>query len=645
MREYRVFAWDDMAFYWLSRIGHELTLMRPTWGIRYQNCDADSMEGDLKDECEELEGAAIRPHAEVVIVFDLFCSRRAESVDYSPYVVAIVDNLFGKNAGDLGKTTGRNYGALVLSQRIHASNPAVFTIVATNESRAADPAEMLGQAQGNVLMFLDKQDLMKESPAVRRCVAGLIVAAVAKQQRDEINVKLSSENQALRDELSQHTIREDRYIDEVKQLLKQPKDAFFDPHDFIPCIAALCGALRRPGSTVLLRGERGVGKEVFASMLHLSATEGRAPFIPVNCGSIPESLIESELFGYVKGSFTGATADKAGAFERAKGGTLFLDEIGELKDSVQATLLRVLSSKEFTRVGGKDLITASDVRVIAATNRPLEEMAEQGKFKPDLLDRLEQHVIYIPPLRERPWSIRPLSEKLLSRRDPGGSHRFAEETYEAMQNHAWEGNVRELDNAIERGLGHCFDGIIRPEDLELTVRPAGKAPLKQPERDDDESVPRDTVPSWMASLDRERVTALAKEIIKTEGGFIEHNPDKVLWEYGAPYLRAVFALLHDAFQHKCKDMPARKMTRRVKGGTEALAREEWLCQFNEVCGFGDSVLGAENFTRPSESASLYCKKLRTDLFPPMPGVKKYGMARIKSDAHDLRAAGIRVGLE
>lgn len=636
MREYRVFAWDDTAFYWLSRIGHELTLMRPTWGVRYQNCDADNMTSDLRDEWEEFEDAKVRPDAEVGIVFDLFCSRQAEDADFSPYVVAVVDNLF-VNVGGLDESRTTNYGALVLSQRIHASNPDVFTIVATNESKA-DPAEMLAQAQGSVLMFLDKQDLMKDSPAVRRCVAGLIVAAVARQQRQEINIKLSSENRALRDELLQHTLREDRYVAEVIRLLKQPKDVYFDPHDFIPCIAALCGALRRPGSTVLLRGDRGVGKEVFASMLHLSAFGENGPFEPVNCGGIPESLIESELFGHVKGSFTGATTDKVGAFERAKGGTLFLDEIGELRESVQATLLRVLSSKEFTRVGGKDPISASDVRIIAATNRPLEEMADQGKFKPDLLDRLEQHVIYIPPLRERPWSIRPLAEKLLSRRDPGGSHRFAKETIDAMLGHAWEGNVRELDNAIERGLGHCFDGIIRPEDLELAVRPSSKTHHVA----GDERAIKDTVPNWMVGLDTERVKALACTILESEGRCIEHDPDKVLREHGGSTLRVVFALTYDTLQHQCRNMPPRKVTRKVKGGTETLNRDEWLCRFNVVFGFGDSVVGAEAFTRPSESASLYCKKLPTDLFPPAPGLLKYGMARIKSDAEELRKAGIQL---
>ena len=208
-------------------------------------------------------------------------------------------------------------------------------------------------------------------------------------------------------------------------------------------------------SPVLLSGETGVGKDVIANAIHFSSARNDGPFISVNCGAIPESLIDSELFGHEKGAFTGAMAQKKGRFERADGGTIFLDEIGELPMEAQVRLLRVLQNKEIERVGGTKTIRL-DIRIIAATNRDLEELVEDGKFREDLWFRLNVFPIWIPPLRERAVDIPALLQHFIHTKSKELKLPCIPElsplAVDLLLDYHWPGNVRELQNIVERAL-------------------------------------------------------------------------------------------------------------------------------------------------------------------------------------------------
>ncbi len=202
-------------------------------------------------------------------------------------------------------------------------------------------------------------------------------------------------------------------------------------------------------ATVLLRGETGTGKEVAARSIHEASKRKSGPFVAVDCGAIPESLFESELFGHARGSFTGATGDPAGVFEEAQNGTLFLDEIGELPPSLQPKLLRALETRAVRRVG-TNVERAVDVRVVAATNRPLERAVNDGSFREDLYYRLAVVEVALPPLRERPQDIAELAEHF--HRQRGGKTGLPAGFFEALRRRLFAGNVRELRHTVERAL-------------------------------------------------------------------------------------------------------------------------------------------------------------------------------------------------
>ena len=226
--------------------------------------------------------------------------------------------------------------------------------------------------------------------------------------------------------------------------------------------------IARSSSTVLLTGESGVGKDMFARGIHEASPRAKHPFIKVNCVSIPETLFESELFGYAPGSFTGALKNgKPGYFERAHMGTIFLDEIGDMPLSIQAKLLQVLQEKEFMRVGGTSKQTV-DVRIIAATNRDLREAIAKKNFREDLYYRLNVIEFHLPPLRERPEDIIPLAESFIEKyNDILGSKvtGISEQAKKALQTYSWPGNIRELENAVERAANFVWEGDIGVENL------------------------------------------------------------------------------------------------------------------------------------------------------------------------------------
>lgn len=230
-------------------------------------------------------------------------------------------------------------------------------------------------------------------------------------------------------------------------------------------------------TTVLIRGETGTGKEGIARLVHQHSERATGPFVAVNLAAIPEPLIESELFGHEKGSFTGATKRKLGRFEQASGGTLFLDEVGDAPASVQIKLLRALQEREIQRVGGERAIPV-DIRLVAATNRPLEQLADDGAFRMDLYYRLNIFPVVLPPLRDRPQDLRPLAEHLLERHSLR-MHRqpptIGEDTWRALEGYHWPGNVRELENALERALILSPGSELVLVDLGRTIRAANSS--------------------------------------------------------------------------------------------------------------------------------------------------------------------------
>jgi DNA-binding NtrC family response regulator len=233
-------------------------------------------------------------------------------------------------------------------------------------------------------------------------------------------------------------------------------------------------------ATVLIQGETGTGKEEIARAIHLASHSRKGLMIAVNCAALPETLLESELFGHEKGAFTSAVSQRQGRFEMADGGTLFLDEIGDVPPAMQVRLLRVLQERRFERVGGTQSIEV-DVRVIAATNRPLERVVRQGKFREDLYYRLNVVKIELPPLRERPEDIPLLATHFVDKYTRRGEapRQIAPAAMEVLMRYRWPGNIRELENAIERACVTCRDSVIGVENLppELSAPPAARLPV------------------------------------------------------------------------------------------------------------------------------------------------------------------------
>src|SRR5262245_31216520 len=227
-------------------------------------------------------------------------------------------------------------------------------------------------------------------------------------------------------------------------------------------------------STVLIQGETGTGKEVVARAIHATGPRAERPFVPIDCGALAESLLESELFGHVKGAFTGATADKRGFFEAAHGGTCFLDEIGDVSPCMQAKLLRVLQEHEIRRVGGTESIKV-DVRVIAATNKDLGALVAAGTFREDLFYRLSVVTVVSPPLRDRREDIPLLAMHFLKAFAEANDKQvigIAPEAEALLVAHDWPGNVRELQHAIERAVALTLNPVLSADDLPPTLTAA-----------------------------------------------------------------------------------------------------------------------------------------------------------------------------
>ena len=289
-------------------------------------------------------------------------------------------------------------------------------------------------------------------------------------------------------------------------------------------------------ATVLLEGESGTGKELFARAIHMLSSRRDHPFVAINCAAIPDTLLESELFGHERGSFTGAAARRLGKFELAESGTVFLDEIGELTPATQGKLLRVLQEKSFHRVGGTASIEV-DVRIIAASNRPLDRLVAQGAFREDLYYRVRVFPIRIPPLRERPEDIDPLVDWFLVhlprelKKKPVALEESARERLHAYD---WPGNVRELRNCLERAIILSEDGTVSERHLRLSPDlPLAPLPAEATLEDVRERAARTAERVWLArALDRARgdrteaASALGLTPRKLEAKLREHGLDE-----------------------------------------------------------------------------------------------------------------------
>lgn len=268
--------------------------------------------------------------------------------------------------------------------------------------------------------------------------------------------RLQQENEALRRQIAE-AFRFDNILGVSTQMRK---------------LAEMLQKVSRTDANVLVQGESGTGKELIARCIHVNSSRGTRPFIPVDCAAIPETLLESELFGYQRGAFTGAVQNKPGLFEAANGGTLFFDEIGEMPLSLQSKLLRVLQERTFRRLGGNEL-RKSDVRVLAATNRDLTAERKAGRFREDLFFRLGVITIHVPPLRERTGDIPLLADHFareFAKRSGITFSRIARQALEYLENYTWPGNVRELQNVMERAITLSNGDVITPDDLPDAVR-------------------------------------------------------------------------------------------------------------------------------------------------------------------------------
>jgi len=300
--------------------------------------------------------------------------------------------------------------------------------------------------------------------------------------------------------LSVRRVLEERRVTDETTNLRQATEAVFPFGEIVAGDGKMQAALELGRSvaptdaTVLITGETGTGKELMARAIHHWSPRAGQSFVAVNCAALAESLLESELFGHEKGSFTGAVGQRRGRFELAHGGTLFLDEIGEMTHALQSKLLRVLQEGTFERVGGTKTVTV-DVRVIAATNRDLQRLVAERIFREDLYYRLSVFPILLPPLRERPADILPLAARILQQANRRFGRRivgFAGDVPALLQEYAWPGNIRELQNVVERAVILCREERIPSAHLHLSVSPP---------------VPSAGAPKTLMDLEREAILA------------------------------------------------------------------------------------------------------------------------------------------
>jgi transcriptional regulator with GAF, ATPase, and Fis domain len=320
-------------------------------------------------------------------------------------------------------------------------------------------------AGGLVFLSRTPQLYREEDVPVARFVADQVALLLAHQRLAEEERRLA----AAREEADRLQARVERLTEELES--RPGRGRIVAESKAWKDVLVQVAKVAPTETTVLLLGESGTGKEVVARAIHRGSPRKDGPFSAINCAALPDQLLESELFGYEKGAFTGATAAKPGRLEQAAGGVLFLDEVGETSPSVQAKLLRVLQEREFQRLGGTRALKA-DVRIVAASNRDLKQAIQRGEFREDLYYRLHVFEIRLPPLRERPEDILPLTEVFLAEIGPATGRPVpgvSREARELLLAYPWPGNARELRNALERAAILCEGGLITAAHLPISV--------------------------------------------------------------------------------------------------------------------------------------------------------------------------------
>ena len=362
----------------------------------------------------------------------------------------------------------------------------------------------------DLAMLREAREQVKHSPIVvlgRKLETEIIVAAVKEGAFDFVVLPTSGEK--IRLVLSRAL--EHRQLKGEIDYLRRDQGFVYDFNKIIarsPNMRDVLSTLEKfaaTDATILMTGETGTGKSFLSGSVHFNSTRRKHSFITINCANIPETLLESELFGHERGAFTGADKMRVGRLEQGNGGTVFLDEIGEMDFALQAKLLRVLEEKRFERLGGNRTII-SDVRIIAATNRNLEELIGEGSFRQDLYYRLNVLRIHLPPLRERRECIVPLAEYMLAKvvRDLKKKIAgFAPSVLEAFMDYAWPGNLRQLKNVIERAAILEEGDMIRMENIALSEKPSAAVPRSFP------SIPQVDTPEPFSLVHQEREMILA----------------------------------------------------------------------------------------------------------------------------------------
>jgi DNA-binding NtrC family response regulator len=390
--------------------------------------DDQSMQGFLTDLLED-EGYEVRwaTHGGIAL----------EALAEQPYDLVLTDIIMPEVDGE------------ELLDRVQAEYADTPVVIMTGQSSVRQAVDLM--RRGAADYFKKPFDVEEMLHVLGRCIA-------SRAARDEIRAQAPAEEAPTPDLICPQIIGRSAAMRPVYEMIAKVADTH---------------------STVLIQGQSGTGKELVARAVHENSSRRSQAFIPVHCGAIPETLLESELFGHEKGSFTGAVARKEGVFKLADQGTLFLDEVSEMSVPLQVKLLRVLETSSFRRVGGVEDIYA-DVRVVAATNRELRELVDKNLFRQDLYFRLNVFPIQLPPLRERAGDVPLLIEHLLEklRRSGTAVSTISEPAMHVLAGHSWPGNVRELENAIERAAILCGGGDIHPEHLPPEIRP-GEEPASQ----------------------------------------------------------------------------------------------------------------------------------------------------------------------
>lgn len=353
---------------------------------------------------------------------------------------------------------------------IKSGTEIIGTLSADRQIEPALPADPSKRAKAES----DRMDMMQHYVDLLSIIASMISQAVRLRQlahEESMNGKSPSPLRTGHNLITLY--REEEKPDEENDETDRPANIIGNSKPMLS-LFRMIEKISKTSATTLILGESGVGKELVASAIHFKSRRAEKPFIKFNCAALPESIVESELFGHEKGAFTGASGMRQGRFELAHTGTIFLDEVGELSLTVQAKLLRILQEKEFERVGGSKTIKV-DVRVIAATNRNLEELIRNGRFREDLFYRLNIFPITVPPLRERKTDILLLADYFVekyNRVNQKGVRRISTTSIDMLMRYHWPGNVRELENCIERAVILSEDNVIHGYHLPPSLQTA-----------------------------------------------------------------------------------------------------------------------------------------------------------------------------